>query len=103
MEVWILVHDWFEPVFTEAVRINVVKCSVEEFRFVAEEVLVPTNDGLVAKFDMEILLVGVAESNAVFSILLFRFLKIFCDHIDLLIDFLVLFKYVLLNCVEARL
>ena len=46
---------------------------------------------------------GVAESDAVLPILLFRFLKIFRDHIDLFIDFLVLFKYVLLYRIEARL
>ena len=80
-----------------------VKCSVEEFWLVAEEVLVSTDDGLVTKFDVEILLMGVAESDAVLPILLFRFLKIFRDHIDLFIDFLVLFKYVLLYCIEARL
>ena len=101
MEVWILVHDWLESVLTETVRINVVKSSVEEFRFVAEEVLVPTDDGLVTKFDMEVLLMGVAETNAVLAILLFRFLKILRDHIDLLVHFLILFKYVLLHSVEA--
>lgn len=101
MEVWILVHDWLESVLAETVRINVVKSSVEEFRFVAEEVLVPTDDGLVTKFDMEVLLMGVAETNAVLAILLFRFLKILRDHIDLLVHFLILFKYVLLHSVEA--
>ena len=73
LEVRILVHDWFESVLAEAVCINVVEGSVEEFRLIAKEVLVPTDDGLVTKLDVEVFLVGVAESNAVFAILLFRF------------------------------
>ena len=103
MKIWILVHDWFELVLSETVSINVVKSSVEEFRLVAEEVFVTTYDCFVSKFDMEVFLVRVTEADTVFAVLLFRFLEIFRDDIDLLIDFLIFFKYVLLYSVKARL
>ena len=80
-----------------------VKCSVEEFRLIAEEVFVTTNDSLVAKLHVEIFLVGMTETNAVLAILFLRLREVFRDHIYLLINFFVFFKYVLLDCVEARL
>ena len=103
LEVRVQVHDWLELVLSEAIGVNVMEGSVEEFGLVAKEVLITSDDGLVTEFDMEVLLVGVAEPNAVLTILFLRFLKVFSDHIDLLIDFFVFFKYVLLHSVEARL
>ena len=45
---------------------------------------------------------GVAKPDAVLAILLLGFLKVFRDDIDLLVDFFIFFKYVLLHHVEAR-
>ena len=101
MEIRILVHDWFEFVLAETIGVNVMESSVEEFGLVAEKILVTTDDGFVAKFDVEVLLMGVAEPNAVLSILLLGFLKVFSDDIDLLIHFFIFFEYVLLHSIKA--
>ena len=103
LEVWILVHNRLKLILSEAISIDMVKCSVEEFRLIAEEVFVTTNDSLVAKLHVEIFLVGMTETNAVLAILFLRLREVFRDHIYLLINFFVFFKYVLLDCVEARL
>ena len=102
LEIRILVHDWFELIFAETVGIDVVERSVEELGFVTEKVFIASDDGLVTQFDMEVLLVGVAEPDAVLAILLLGFLEVFRNDIDLLIDFFIFFKYVLLYHVEAR-
>ena len=103
MEVWVLVHNRLEFILAEAISINVVKRSVEEFGLVAEEVLITTNDSLVTKLHMEVFLVLMAKPNTVLAILLLRLLKVFRDHVDLLVYFLIFFENILLNGVEARL
>ena len=102
LEVRVQVHDWLELVLSEAIGVNVMEGSVEEFGLVAKEVLITSDDGLVTEFDMEVLLVGMAEPDAVLAILLFGFLEVFRDDIDLFVDFFIFFKYVLLHHVEAR-
>ena len=71
MEIWVLIHDWLELIFSKTIGVNMMQCSVEELRLVSKQILVPSDNGLVAEFDVEVLVAGVAEANAVLAILFF--------------------------------
>ena len=103
MEVGILIHDWLELVLAETISIDVVKSPVEELGLRSKEVFITTDDGLVAKLHMEVLLLQMAEADAVLAVLLLRLLEVLRDDIDLLVDLLVLLEDVLLYSVESRL
>ena len=47
-----------------------VESLVAELRSATEQILIPTNDSLVTKFDMEVLVSAVGEANAVLAVLL---------------------------------
>ena len=66
-ELRILVHDWLQVLFAKSVSINMVQRFVEELRLVAEEVFVTANDGLLAKLDVEVALLLIAEADAVLA------------------------------------
>ena len=71
MEIWVLVHDWFELVLAKTIGVNMMQCSVEELRLVSEQILVSSDNGLVTEFHVEVLVAGVAEANTVLAILFF--------------------------------
>ena len=71
LEIWVLIHDWLELIFAKTIGVNMMQCSIEELRLVPKQILVSSNNGLVAEFDVEVLVAGVAEANAVLAILFF--------------------------------
>ena len=66
-ELRILVHNWLQVLFTKSVSIDMVQRFVEELRLVAEEVFVTANNGLLAKLDVEVALLLIAEADAVLA------------------------------------
>ena len=71
MEIWVLIHDWLELIFAKTIGVNMMQCSIEELRFVPEQILVSSDNGLVAEFDVEVLVAGVTEANTVLAVLFF--------------------------------
>ena len=76
LEIRVCIHNWFEFILTETIGINMVEGSVEELRFVAKEIFIAADDSLITKFDVEVLLMGMAKSYAILAILLLGFLSL---------------------------
>lgn len=103
LELRILIHDRLQVFLPKAVCIDVMQGLVEELGLVAEEVFVTANDGLFTQLDVEVALLLVAETNAVLARLLFLLSRALRDHVDLLVDLVILFEDILLSRVETRL
>lgn len=58
-----LVHDGLELLLTETVTLHKVQCSVVVLRLVTKQVFIPANNGLLLKFDVEVLLLANVEAN----------------------------------------
>lgn len=63
----------------------------------AEEVFVTANDCLLAEFDMEVALLLITEADAVLARLLLLLGGALSDHVNLLIDLILLLEDVLLS------
>ena len=71
LKIWVLIHDWLELIFAKTIGVNMMQCSIEELRLVPKQILVSSDNGLVAEFHVEVLVAGVTEANAVLAVLFF--------------------------------
>lgn len=76
---------------------------VKVLALVAKQVFITTDDGFLAQLDMEVPLLLVAEADAVLARFLLLFGGALRNHVDLLIDLIILLKDVLLSRVKPRL